>query len=330
MSEAYNKILDEILGPSSNLLKSQCAHNRTCDFVCLECGVVLNRTSYPPRILLKKDVKEELSVCEHAITVDDVRSGCIVCCKCGLVLEQIYLENFEEAMEIKEESDCHYIKDICSQLHIPRTYIEHSNPYFVTISTLLKGSSFHSKALRLYALYETLRRCSITRCPKELAICAGLKESILWSIERALNKIPTPTEKNWRHPYFEGRACHSELTPTRPEHHVSLKYTPSSKTTLPPPKLALDYVERFACALSLSFSQISIVKHLLQNMFGWGALRPHSAVAAAIFLYSNHMKHKLDRKKICEACGVSYANVYRIIRKVDKEYVKQLITTFRA
>ncbi len=86
----------------------------------------------------------------------------------------------------------------------------------------------------------------------------------------------------------------------------------------------LDYVERFCTLLYLDFHEMKIIKGIVFNMFGFGAIRPQCVVAVVIYLFCKENKRKISLTQICEVCDVSTTNIYAITRKMDKRYVEKI------
>ena len=82
----------------------------------------------------------------------------------------------------------------------------------------------------------------------------------------------------------------------------------------------LDYVERFCALLEIEFHQMKIIRGIVGNMYGLGAIRPQCVVAVVIYLYCKEIKRKMSLVRLCEVCDVSSTNMYAIIRRMKKMY----------
>jgi len=86
-----------------------------------------------------------------------------------------------------------------------------------------------------------------------------------------------------------------------------------------------DFVERYCSQLAnITYFDIKIIKGIVGNMYGMGDVRPNTIVAAIIYLYCKEVDLKQSIKTICEVCGVSSYNVYKIVRNLRSDFSHQI------
>jgi transcription initiation factor TFIIIB Brf1 subunit/transcription initiation factor TFIIB len=245
---------------------------------------------------------EQALECLHENKVDDIATGTCVCWDCALVLEeQIYMPSAQQSefsapfnskcYTPKEKSEQEVMREVCEKLNIPAHLLLSAELYKENITPQLyldeRKKRFTSLEVYIYALNEILIREGIPRCPRELTYIAGLQENVLWYISRRLVK----TED------------------TSPE------------------TAANDLVERYRTLLALTFQEGIKIKRILQKLYdiGMESYRPNTVIAVAIHLYSKQFNLQLKLKEICNVCGVSIANVYRITSTKSVEWKKDIL-----
>ena len=89
------------------------------------------------------------------------------------------------------------------------------------------------------------------------------------------------------------------------------------KTT---PCRAIDMIERYCVILNLDFSDIVTMKGIIKNMFGLGHIHPQCLISVVIYLYCKEAKKDISVRKICQTCGVSTSNMYKILQKITPRF----------
>jgi transcription initiation factor TFIIIB Brf1 subunit/transcription initiation factor TFIIB len=222
--------------------------------------------------------------CPHSRSIDDVVEGTCVCTDCGLVLSQLYFDNYQFE---NEKSDFYeillFLKDVCGNACMPENIVCYAHTYFQKLKkdTYIKEKKFNDKILASYALYETLSRHKIPYTANEIEYFTGTPCKMLWKVENCL-------------------------------HFTEMLNNPQ------------DFVDRYCSSLELDFYSTKIIKGIVGNMYGLGDIRPSSVVAAVIYLYCKELGFPMSMKTVCEACFVSTGNMYKIIRRLPEHIANEI------
>jgi transcription initiation factor TFIIIB Brf1 subunit/transcription initiation factor TFIIB len=222
--------------------------------------------------------------CSHPRSIDDPTEGTCVCIDCGLVLDQLYFENYNFQNERHDFSEIFlFIKDVCGNACLPDNIISYTHTYFKKLKSdsYINERKFSDKTIASYALYETLSRHKLPYTANEIEYFTGTACKLLWKVEDCL-------------------------------HFTEMLNNPQ------------DFVDRYCSSLDIDFYNSKIIKGIVGNMYGLGDIRPSCVVAAVIYLYCKEIKLQMSMKAVCEACFVSTGNMYKIIRRLPDNIANQI------
>lgn len=228
--------------------------------------------------------------CFHHDVIDDHTTGDAVCAACGLCLGAVYLPSYKHYIHTQPEQNCEhsavkaFIADVCEHAGIQSNLVDYSYWVYKTF---------------LCQLSETRR----VRNNNAVAAFALYESAIRHKVPRTSQEIS----------YFSGIST-SELWGIERNLRINISDAHPS-----------EFVERYCSWLRMDyFPHQAHIKSIVCNLFGMRDVRSNCLVAAAIFLYSNEMKLKHSLISICETCGVSAANVMRVINTLDAKYVDKI------
>ena len=219
-------------------------------------------------------------ICLHNNTIDDEKSGDNICLSCGLVLDKIFKDSNQK-------------------------YRAYDAPSYINIREFIydvceNGTVAKSTAVYAYHYFESI---------KPLLAPCNFKDKLLasYAIYYALNKHHTPRTPE-EVQYFTG--CNA----------ADLWHVEGKLSLLDTNNSPLEYVNRFASLLGLSYYDMKCIKHLIMELHDFPSLRPQTVVAVITHLYCKHQKKKISVSQIASVCQVSTTNIYRIKRSFNMEY----------
>ena len=226
------------------------------------------------------------SQCLHSKTVDDDIEGSCVCLECGLVLEPLFLHNFIPAK-------CSL--DFCEiRAFLTDVCANAAMPEYIISYTYQYFKSLSND----YAIKEK-------KFNKKAIAAYALYETLCrHKIPRTIAEIE----------YFTGVTSNVIW-------NIETSLTISETLSYPQ-----DFVERFCTLLKIKFCHTKIIKRIVGNMSGMGNIRPKCVVAAVIYMYCKQKNLKMSMKKICEVCFVSTGNMYKIIKNLRVDFMKNVST----
>ena len=228
--------------------------------------------------------------CNHTRTVDDYNTGDTVCTECGLCLNGIFLSSYDHSKQSQPVANCalirDFIADVCVRASIPEFLIDYSVWVYKTLLPQLAQTKYAS-----------------SRKNNMVAAFAIYESSIRHQVPRSTQEIS----------FFSGVPS-TDLWAIERALHDNTSDAPPSQ-----------YVERFCQWLGIQyFPHQTIIKEIVDNLYGMRDSRSNCIVATVIHLYC--VEHGLNHtlKKICETCAVSGTSVQKLIRKIDYKYVSRI------
>ena len=234
--------------------------------------------------------------CDHAIQVDDVREGNVVCTGCGLVLAPIYLnpQNKKEKQTVSTslispklhnnlKNETIELDTLCNKLQlysVTKTQVleewEKIKKWFYDQKMKDRKNPHFKRGLIVMAIYQTLIELNIPRPMSHLCQDAGVAPKYVWYWIKLYNKNKTNEHK---------------------------------ETILKPSSMS----EYFLKPLNLSYKNIKEINELVEkNDILSYAPKTILASCAYMFLRKNN-KQNLSVKKLAKILGVSVMSVYRCV-----------------
>lgn len=228
--------------------------------------------------------------CAHRNKIDDEATADEICYDCGLVLGRILTSSWSEneVFHKREESDVfNFIQDVCHNGHFSSDIADRAYSTYKKTKKKIKTRKIKvtNRAMAAFAIYKVMEKLDIPRTFDEIEAITGVPQNKIWKVAS-----------------------------------LSLELSTKEETSTEKPSHPTNYVERYCSALNIDYYECKIIKIIVGNMFGFGSYKPSSLVAAVIRLYSLEKKKPLSLKQIAEVCGISSANVHRIIRQLDPKY----------
>ena len=222
-------------------------------------------------------------MCFHKKTIDDDREGTEVCLDCGLVLQEILLPGTPLKTTrtfSTREGEPELTRHLCD-------VIAHAEIPMCVVSPTLD-------------YYKQLRGELASHRPKftdKVLLAYALYETLnRENISRTVQEIAFFTD------------C-SEKKLWNVESALNLEKTLSSP---------LDYVERYATQVNLTFSDVKKIKEKIGSLACFYSAKPQCVVALALYMHCLENKLKCSLKNICQVCSVSPTNVHHMMRKMKR------------
>jgi transcription initiation factor TFIIIB Brf1 subunit/transcription initiation factor TFIIB len=224
-------------------------------------------------------------VCYHSNTVDDERDGTNVCTDCGLVLDTLLFPTSTANPRTNEGDENYKIK------------------YFIK-DVCANAHIPESICNYSYFFYKKIRKDEVLKKIKnnQLAAFAIYNTLHRFEVPRSLEEISHYTGENIK------RVLTIEAEATLTENRNDPTH----------------FVDRFCSLLQLEYFDSNIIKSIVGNMYGMGNVKTSCLIATCIHLFCREKKRKIMLKTICAVCSVSPTSVHRIMKCLDKKYVKQI------
>ena len=139
--------------------------------------------------------KDDLTkTCSHIDTIDDHHTGDVICCKCGLIRDNICEVAFTESdhpidlnvetNDVDERPIREFIIDVCDILQIRSSFLVNCaiSIFFEIGGTLTFG---RCRAKLAFAIWEALNRHGTPRSPREIATLCNVSPKSMQRIEKS-------------------------------------------------------------------------------------------------------------------------------------------------
>lgn len=217
-------------------------------------------------------------MCTHERTIITHPENEIVCCDCGMVIEQCYDNfNIEHLSLVTDEIDVIVITDLISNavanLHLPANLIEISKNKYCDNRIDASFKKFKNNELACFTLYDEIVKEKIPIFLQDLCKQFNTNERIIWNVQKA-----SETFSNVDPVSFVSKVCE---------------------------ELDIPY-----CLQKYIFQTISSLEDI-------STAKPITICACAIYATTNGLLSNITLEKICEHCRVSKSSVLSLYRKYE-------------
>jgi transcription initiation factor TFIIIB Brf1 subunit/transcription initiation factor TFIIB len=223
-------------------------------------------------------------MCDHSETEDDISTGDTICTICAMVVDKIYMA---------QSSFVEFSKD--KPMDEWRTFYKNTCEAAAINEGIVDEACQYLKTLCLDESCKKIKK-------KHLAAFALYEITLRNEMGREPHEIA----------YFCDVPSSKLLEVEKCVHFKSLV----DKSEF--------YIQRYAYYLDLSYCDVKMIKGIMFNMYGNGAVRPKNLAAAVTYLYCNQKKMRKTMKNICQVFGSSITSVGKIIRDLKPKYAESI------
>lgn len=123
--------------------------------------------------------------CDHLDYMEDEKEGTIVCIKCGLVLDQLYLHSSYNSCFYNNSYEVQAIQDICANFHIPKTIEQKCIEVYENVHSTVK-KQFPKAVIVAFCVYHALMEHDVPRSPQEILCMTGIELPRIFDVEKEI------------------------------------------------------------------------------------------------------------------------------------------------